>query len=122
VLGLSEREETRECVIAWLTVAPGTRDEFLKVASPCAAAFRQAEGCLFFGANPSTDDPDGVTFTECFSSAEAHSAHNGAPRVQAFWKELERFGRHLRFETIFAGRVEPGSFRFDGSKVAPPGH
>ncbi len=110
--------ETREYVIGWLTVAPGTREEFLKAAAPYAAAFREEEGCLFFEANASADDPDGVTFTECFASAAAHGAHMGTAAAAAFWKELEKFGRTLRFETIFAGRVETGSLDLDGARAA----
>jgi len=114
-------DETREYVIGWLTVLPGMREEFLKIAAPYAAGFRGEEGCLFFEANPSLDDPDVVTFTECFASAEAHGAHMGTARAGAFWAELNRFGQHLRFETIIAGRVEPGSADLEGTQEAAEG-
>ena len=110
--------ETREYIIGWLTVVAGTREEFLKITAPYAADFRKEEGCLFFEACPSFDDPDGVTFTECFASAEAHNAHRGTARAGAYWAELNRFGRHLRFETITAGRVEPGSADLEGTLAA----
>lgn len=32
----------------------------------------------------------------------------------AFWAELKRFGQRLRFETIIASRVEPGSADLEG--------
>jgi quinol monooxygenase YgiN len=111
-------DETREYVVGWLTVAPGTREEFLKVAGTYAAAFREEEGCLFFEMNPSLDDADSVTFMECFATPEVHGAHMAAPQAGAFWKELERFGRQLRFETIRAGRVELASVEFDGANAS----
>ena len=111
--------ETRKYVIGWLTFAPGKRDGFMKIALPYIVACRAEEGCLFFEMNPSVTDPDVVTVAECFTRAEAHSAHLRTPRFEAFWAELSRIGLSGRFENIFAARVEPDAAEFGGAGPAP---
>ena len=111
--------ERRKYIIGWLTFAPGKRDDFMKIAVPYVATCREEEGCVFFEMNPSVTDPDVVTFAECFKTAEAHSAHLRTPWFEAFWSELNRIGRHGRFENIFAGRVEPDFADFGGTEPPP---
>jgi quinol monooxygenase YgiN len=104
----------RKYIIGWLTFPPGGRDAFLAIARPYAAACRAEDGCLFFEMNPSADDPDVVTVTECFRSAAAHDSHLQGALFRGFWPELERRCLRGRFENIVAAAVIPDSAVFGG--------
>jgi len=115
----SATTERRKYIIGWLILPPGTREDFMKLVLPYAAACRAEPGCRFFEMNPSITDPDVVTFAECFESAEAHAAHHKTPWFEAMWGEINRRCRHGRFENIFPGRVEPESVDFEDRDREP---
>jgi len=110
--------DSRKYIIGWLTLRPGTRDEFMALARPYIATCLQEEGCLFFEMNPSGSGPDVVTVAECCKDEEAHEAHLRPPAFQAMWAEIGRLALHGRFENIFPDRVLPDTVSFVGAEAA----
>ena len=101
-------------VIAWLTLKPGKRNEFMALAQPFIAATLQEEGVVFFEFHHNSDDPDGVVVVECYKNHEAHELHWTTPHFVEMWKHVERLAMEGRFQNIFAERVTPDAASFDG--------
>ena len=80
-------------VIATVSLAPGTRAQFLEVFNANVPAVRAEDGCLEYGAavDLQTDHPaqgpvrpDAVVVVEKWRDAAALKAHSGAPHMQAY--------------------------------------
>ena len=102
-------------VIAWLTLRPGKRGEFMALAQPFAAATRQEDGVVFFEFHHDATNPDGVVAVECYRDHAAHEAHWTTPHFAAMWTEVQRLAVEGRFQNIFADRVEPDAAVFPRS-------
>ena len=92
-------------VIGWLHAKPGKRDEFLALAKPVFAITRKEDGCLFYEAHPSADDPNLIMLVEGWQTAEQHLAHQKAPHHATFLPKLVEFCVGGRFDEIDAQNV-----------------
>jgi quinol monooxygenase YgiN len=92
-------------VIGWLKVKPGKRDEFMRLAKPVFAITQKEDGCLFYEAHPTTEDPDLVILVEGWQSRAQHEAHQKAAHHVAFGPEVVRLCVGGRFEEIEAKDV-----------------
>ena len=97
-------------VIGWLTLKPGTRDEFMTLCRPFIAATREEEGVDFFEFHNDLGNSDGIVVVERYKSHEAHELHWTTPHFQAMWHIVQAI--EGRFENIFADRVERDIAKF----------
>lgn len=68
-------------ITGWLQCRPGTRDEFLALMEPLAAATREEPGCRVFEYHRTDRNPDEIILLEVFDSAEAHELHRRTPHM-----------------------------------------
>jgi quinol monooxygenase YgiN len=92
-------------VIGWLKVKPGRRDEFMRLAKPVFAITRKEEGCLFYEAHPTTEDPDLIVLIEGWQTVAHHLAHQKAPHHAAFGPIVVENCVEGRFDEIDAKDV-----------------
>jgi quinol monooxygenase YgiN len=109
--------EQRKYIVGWISLLPGRRDDFMRIARPYVETCRAEDGCLFFDMNPSSDGPDEIVIMECFRDAEAHAIHLRTPQFVDFWLKLNELGASARFENVIAREVTPDRAEFGG--VAP---
>lgn len=85
-------------VIATITVAPGQRDEFLKIFHELMPKVHAEAGCLEYGPAIDVDTPittqtfkghDVVTVIEKWESVSALQAHLNAPHMTAYREQVK---------------------------------
>lgn len=92
-------------VIGWLRTKPGKRDEFMRLAKPVFAITQKEDGCLFYEAHPSTEDPDLVMMVEGWQTVAQHLTHQKAPHQVDFGPTLVELCVGGRFDEIDAKDV-----------------
>jgi quinol monooxygenase YgiN len=88
--------------IITIKLKPGSLETIREAARPCQAATRAEPGCLSYDFYVSIDDPDAMTFVECFESKEAHEWHGQQPYVQDFLNIFRPLSLETKFETVNA--------------------
>jgi quinol monooxygenase YgiN len=92
-------------VIGWLTLKPGKRDEFMRLAAPILPQTQSEDGCLFYEFHPSTLNPDLVIVIEGWESKAHHQAHQDAPHHVAFGRQVGTIAAAGRFEEMEVSNV-----------------
>ena len=91
-------------IIAWMTTAPGKREEFLTTVQPWLIGTRQEAGCAFLELTPSRDNVDVSVLTEAFQDEASHEAHSKLPHQIWMQEQIARYVVHGRFEIFYADR------------------
>ncbi len=94
-------------VIGWLTLKPGTRDEFMTLCRPFILPQRvKRKAYDFFEFHNDLGNSDGIVVVERYKSHEAHELHWTTPHFQAMWHIVERLAIEGRFEHLRRSRRE----------------
>lgn len=95
----------QQFVIGWMRTKPGKREEFMRRAKPVFAITQKEDGCLFYEAHPTSEDPDLIILVEGWQSKEQHLAHQQAPHHVGLGPTVVELCVEGRFEEIEAAKV-----------------
>jgi quinol monooxygenase YgiN len=94
-------------------VKPGKRDEFMDIAIRYSATTLELEdGIEFLEFHPASTDPNTVIVIEKYRTPEDHDLHHKTEHFERMWEQVQQHCVEVRFENIFADRVEPDFIRF----------
>jgi quinol monooxygenase YgiN len=79
-------------IVAKLRADPGKEQELLQLLADAAAPTHDEEGCVFYAAHVSRDDPNQFVLVEGWASQNAYDAHVSTPYVAELIAGLERVG------------------------------
>jgi quinol monooxygenase YgiN len=83
-------------ITGWLTLKPGTRDEFLSLMAAPSEETRREDGCVYFEFHLHASDRDIVILIEAFRDAAAHELHRHTAHMTVLQTELRRFATRVR--------------------------
>lgn len=93
-------------VIAKITIKEGSFAELLKAVTPALEATRKETGCLYYHLAQDVQNPLMLTFTECWETREALTAHFTAPHFITWRAAGAAFITSRAIEIIHADHVE----------------
>jgi quinol monooxygenase YgiN len=74
-------------VLAPFRAKRGERERLIGMARECVDATRKEEGCIMYDLMTSTDDYQGLSFVEKWTSKDALRKHLATPHVKKFFAE-----------------------------------
>ncbi len=100
---------TVKTITGWLLCRAGTRDEFLTLMEPLAAATRQEAGCRLFEYHRADRNADEIILIEVFDSAEAHELHRRTPHMFEMQSIVRRLLGRIRLLEVISATVLLGA-------------
>ena len=76
---------------AVLPIDPDQRDEALELIQETAEQYRNDEGTLEFQASTNVDDPNRVTFFECYEDEAAIEQHRQTDHYKEFGRSIQEY-------------------------------
>ncbi|MDR3255454.1 MAG: antibiotic biosynthesis monooxygenase [Synergistaceae bacterium] len=93
-------------VLAPFRAKRGERDRVIGMAKECVDSTRKEEGCIMYDLMASTDDFQGLSFVEKWTSKEALRKHLATPHVKKFFSERTPFIEGETDVTLFEASQE----------------
>jgi quinol monooxygenase YgiN len=93
-------------VIAKITIKEGCLPELIKAVTPALEATRKEKGCIYYNLSQDVQQPLTLTFTECWETREALTAHFTAPHFITWRAAGAPFITSRAIEIIHAVNVE----------------
>ena len=93
-------------VIAKVTIKLGSLPELIKAVTPALEATRKEVGCVYYDLSQNLQQPETLTFTECWENREALQSHFTAPHFITWRAAGAPFITGRSIEIIHADKVE----------------